>query len=253
MLCLLTLNMNAQEDETVAWINNNLIAIEDANPDSELEIFHKNIPEKFKNAGILGFGEATHNGKEFFDIKAKFFKYLVEHQDVKVFIMEESYPAESGINEWISGGKGDIETIANNFSLMPWRNMEVVNLLEWMRNYNSGKSIEDQIRFYGMDIQYVGNINQEIRDFVIEHKIPVNEEFLSVVDSCSDKKIDYKNQTDWADIQIPKLKEIEGIILDFQKENKLDKQQEFDSIIRALHYLINYTYYVQHSRSEVRY
>jgi hypothetical protein len=28
--------------------------------------------------------------------------------------MEESYQAESGINEWISGGKGDIKTIAKN-------------------------------------------------------------------------------------------------------------------------------------------
>lgn len=252
ILCFFTLNINAQEVETINWINNNLIAIEDPNPDSELKIFDKNIPDKFKNANIFGFGEATHHGKEFFNIKAKFFKYLVEHHDVKVFIMEESYPAESGINEWISGGKGDIKTIADNFSLMPWRNKEVVNLLEWMRNYNLGKSTDDQIRFYGMDIQVVSNINQGIRDFVKEHNIPVSEELLSIVDSCANKKIDYSKSTDWADIQIPKLKKIEQIIIDSQPTSITEKNEEFVSVIRALNYLIKFTYYLQHSRSEVR-
>jgi erythromycin esterase len=33
--------------------------------------------------------------------------------------MEESYQAESGINEWISG-KGDIKTIAKNFNIGFW-------------------------------------------------------------------------------------------------------------------------------------
>ncbi len=252
MLCLSTLHISAQEDETVKWINNNLIAIEDANPDSELKIFHENIPEKFKYASIFGFGEATHDGKEFFDIKAKYFKYLVEHQDVKVFIMEESYPAESGINEWISGGKGDIKTIAKNFSLRPWYNKEVVNLLAWMRNYNLGKSTDDQIRFYGMDIQVVSDIDQEIRDFVKEHDIPVSDELLSVVDSCTSKKIDYTRPTDWADIQIPQLEKIEQIILNSQKNSNKIEDEEYFAVVRALSYLKKYTYYVQHSRSEVR-
>jgi erythromycin esterase len=33
--------------------------------------------------------------------------------------MEESYQAESGINEWISGGK-EIKTIAKNFNIGFW-------------------------------------------------------------------------------------------------------------------------------------
>lgn len=251
ILFLLSTHINAQS-ETVNWINNNLIEIEDASPDSELEIFDENIPAKFANARIYGFGEATHHAKEFFDLKAKFFKYLVETQGVKVFIMEESYPAESGINEWISGGEGDPETIAENFSIIPWSNQEVVNLLAWMRTYNLDKPEGEQIRFYGMDIQNVFNINLDIRDFVSKYGIPVREELLAVIDSCANKKVDYEKSTDWADTQIPRLREMEQVLFDYGQETDPSYQKDLTSVLRALNYLIKYTYYVQHSRSEVR-
>jgi erythromycin esterase len=242
----------AQDQKAVSWINENAIKIEDANPDTKLTIFNNNIPKKFAEAKIFGFGEATHHGKEFFDIKAKFFKYLVENQGVKVFIMEDSYTSEAGINEWISGGNGNVESIAENFSIAPWYCKEVVNLLEWMRNYNLTKSKEEQIRFYGMDIQHVKKINQEIRNLVEKYNIPVSEELLKVVDNCVEKEVKYNASTDWAEIQTPKLKKIDSILLDFKKGIKDENIDEFDSAIRALNYLSQYTYLVQNNYTQDR-
>ncbi|MGO3183871.1 MAG: erythromycin esterase family protein [Aequorivita sp.] len=244
---LISFQIYGQNDKVVSWINDNAIKIEDANPDTKLSIFNDNIPHKFAEAKIFGFGEASHHGKEFFDIKAKFFKYLVETHNVKVFIIEDSYPSEAGINEWISGGEGNVETIAENFSIAPWYCKEVVNLLKWMRNYNLTKTKDQQIRYYGMDIQNVENINQEIRDLVKNHNIPVSEELLLIVDKCAEKNIEYNESTDWADIQIPKLNEIEGILLDFRKGIKDKNIDDFNSAIRALNYLKKYTYYVQNN------
>ncbi|WP_026729859.1 erythromycin esterase family protein [Flavobacterium denitrificans] len=242
----------AQDDKAVSWINENAIKIEDANPNTNLTIFSNNVPQKFADAKVFGFGETTHQGKEFFNIKAKFFKYLVETQNIKVFIMEDSYTSEAAINEWISGGKGNAATIAYNFSIGFWNCKEVVNLLEWMRNYNLGKSKDDQIRFYSMDIQNVKKINQEIRNLVTKYNIPVSEELLLVADSCAEKKVDYTGKTDWADIQTPKLNEIESILLDFRKKIEPENVDEFNSAIRALNYLSQYTYYVQNPLSKVR-
>lgn len=242
----------AQDDKVVSWINENAIKIEDANPNTSLTIFNNNIPQKFADAKIFGFGESTHQGKEFFDIKAKFFKYLVETQNVKVFIMEDSYTSEAGINEWISGGKGNAETIANNFSIGFWYCKEVVNLLEWMRNYNLNKTKDEQIRFYGMDIQNVKKINQEIRNLVTKYNIPISEDLLLVVDNCVEKEVKYSGKTDWADIQIPKLNKVESILLDFRKGIKNENIDEFNSAIRALNYLSKYTYYVQNNYSHIR-
>ena len=242
----------AQNQKAVNWINENAIKIEDANPDTNLTIFSNNIPQKFADAKIFGFGETTHQGKEFFDIKAKFFKYLVENRGIKVFIIEDSYTSEAGINEWISGGKGNAETIANNFSIGFWYCKEVVNLLEWMRNYNLNKTKDEQIRFYGMDIQDVKKINQEIQNLVKKYNIPISEELLLVVDNCVEKEVKYAGKTDWADIQIPKLNKIESILFDLRKGIKNENIDEFNSAIRALNYLSKYTYYVQNHHSQDR-
>lgn len=249
---LLTLQINAQKDKTVDWINNNLIEIENADPDSELEIFDQNIPEKFKSAQIFGFGETTHHGKEFFNIKAKFFKYLVRHQSVRAFLLEESYPAESGINEWISGGKGDVKTIADNFSIVPWRTQEVVDLLKWMRSYNLNKPKNEQIHFYGIDIQNVQGINKKLRNFAKKHNLKIDENLLSVVDRCVNKKVDYNATTDWADQNNPGLQKIKNIILDSFSKSSGEINNETKDIIRALDYLKAYTFYVQNPKSKVR-
>ena len=237
--------MNSQGQETIDWINNNSIEIEDANPNSELKIFEKNTPDKFVNAKIYGFGEASHNTKEFFDLKAKFFKHLVKTQGLKTFIMEESYQAESGINEWISGGNGNIKTIARNFNVPFWQRYEIVNLLQWIRNYNSDKPKEDQIRFYGMDIQIGKNINQKIRDYLDTNKIAIDIELLIIADSCSNKKIDFSKKDIWWKIQTPKLKELKQQIQNITTEN-----EEHKSLIRSLNYLISYTEYASLIKDE---
>ena len=237
--------VNGQNNKTVKWINENAIEIEDANPDSELKTFKENTPTKFANAKIYGFGEASHNTKEFFDLKAKFFKYLVKTQGLRTFIMEESYQAESGINEWISGGKGDIKTIAKNFNIGFWQRYEIVNLLQWMRNYNLNKARENQIRFYGMDIQIGKNINQEIRDYLDTNKITIDKKLLTLTDSCSNKKIDFRKKDSWWKIQIPKLKALKQQIQNIKTEN-----EEHKSLIRSLNYLISYTEYASLVKDE---
>lgn len=177
---------------------------------------------------------------------------MVENQGVKVFIMEDSYNSEAGINEWISGGKGDAKTITKNFNIGFWYCEEVVNLLEWMRSYNLNKPKDEQIRFYGMDIQVVKNINKEIRDLVINYNITISEELLLTVDKCMEKKVEYMKSNNWADTQIPKLIEVENVLVDYKKNIKNENSIEFNSAIRALNYLIKYTYYVQNNYSQDR-
>lgn len=50
IICILSLPINAQDNEIINWINNNAIKIEDADPDTELLEFRENIPTKFANA-----------------------------------------------------------------------------------------------------------------------------------------------------------------------------------------------------------
>lgn len=159
--------------------------------------------------------------------------------------MEESYQAESGINEWISGGKGDIKTIAENFNIGFWNTKEIVNLLQWMREYNKGKSQEEKIQFYGMDIQIGKNLNQEIREFVDNTEISVDEKLLAIADSSANKKIDYGKEETWWQIQLPKLNELKQQILNSNIESN-----EYKQVLRSLDYLISYTEYASLVKEE---
>ncbi len=246
---LFSFQIRTSEEETINWINENAIAIEDANPDSELVEFGSKAPAKFKAAKVFGFGEATHNSKEFFDLKAKFFKHLVRTQGVKAFIMEDAYQAEKGINEWISGGAGDKESIANNFLIGFWYTEEIVNLLAWMREYNQDKPNEEQVRFYGMDMQYGKSIDQELKDFVRTSKLKVDEGTLKAVEACASKMLMQGKTDQWADNYLPELRSLEDLLIN--QESNLDPIQR-DDALRSLNYLMQYTEYVQNTVTAVR-
>lgn len=236
---LLPILLISQNSETIDWITKQAIEIEDAEPDTALDIFTEHTPAAFDNAKIYGFGEASHNTKEFFNLKAKFFKHLVETQDVKTFIMEESYQAEAIINEYISGGEGDIKTVASSFSIGFWRTKEVLNLITWMRTYNLNKPKSEHIRFYGMDVQLATKLNQEIRSFVTAHNLTVDEKLLATADSCANKVIDYSVNDGWWKDQINSLRTLKQQILNLKPDSTVYKATS----LRSLDYLISYTTY----------
>ncbi|MEB2787302.1 erythromycin esterase family protein [Algoriphagus persicinus] len=253
LVVILTFKSYAQNHETIDWINKNSIEIEDADPDSKLIGFSNNVPEKFKNAKIFGFGELSHDGKEYFNIKAKFFKHLVENYGVRSFIMEAGYQAESSINEWITGTNDDISAIGRPFQIGFWYSEEVFNLLKWMRIYNLNRPEEDQIKFYGMDVQSGKNLNCEVRSFIENYGIPVQPDLLITLDKCSEKPIDYSSgASGWADVQAPNLVELQNQINSYQRENQLTNLREFELVTRSIDVLIRYTQYVQDPLSEVR-
>lgn len=246
---LFSILLNAQPNNPIAWININAIAIEDANPNNPLGEFGSKAPEKFNNALLYGFGEASHHGREFFNLKAKFFKYLVEKRGVRIFILEECIQAEKGINEWIGGGEGNRETIAANFNIMPWRCREVVDLLEWMRHYNMGRVKEDQIRFYGMDIQNGKGLNLEIRRFAKAHHIDIDEKFLAAADSCAERPFSHKDNSKWAAEQLPQLEKIEAALLQYSPQTD---EAEYKQALRAFYDLKYYIEYLQTPKTNIR-
>lgn len=251
-LLLFFVNAKAQNNDVVSWINTNAIIIEDAKPDTQLTAFSQNVPQKFKDARVFGFGEASHHGKEFFDLKAKFFKYLVEHQGVRVFIMEESYQAEHGINDWITGGSGDKASVLKNFGHYLWQTNEVFELLEWMRNYNQGKARKDQLRFYGVDNQMGYDINKMLRSYIQKQYIKIDESMLAAADSCSAAQFGKVVVKEWGKKMLPKLQQIKQVL----EQNKQDliaaDVHGYNNMMRGIERLEQYTVYISWPANGVR-
>ncbi|SDJ93329.1 erythromycin esterase [Catalinimonas alkaloidigena] len=107
-------------------------------------------------ASIVGLGEATHGSKEFFEIKHRLFRYLVENFGHRAFGFECDFAESLYFDTYVTTGAGDLtQLMRTKMHFWIWKTTEVRALLEWMRQYNAGKTEEDQIHFYGFDCQQI--------------------------------------------------------------------------------------------------
>ncbi|GAA2797849.1 erythromycin esterase family protein [Crossiella cryophila] len=103
-------------------------------------------------ATVVGLGEATHGSHEFFAMKERVFRYLVQEKGFRAFALEMSWPAGLKINEFLQTGNGDARAIAKEtLSGSPWDREEFVSLIEWMREHNR-RNPGRTVHFVGDDL-----------------------------------------------------------------------------------------------------
>ncbi|NUW41383.1 erythromycin esterase family protein [Nonomuraea rhodomycinica] len=89
------------------------------------------------DAGVVGLGEATHGSHEFFTMKERVFRYLVEEKGFTTFALELSWSAGLVIDDYLQTGRGNAREIAKEtLAGSPWDREEFVSLIEWMRDHN---------------------------------------------------------------------------------------------------------------------
>ncbi|MFF0308717.1 erythromycin esterase family protein [Streptosporangium sp. NPDC004379] len=89
------------------------------------------------DAEVVGLGEATHGSHEFFTMKERVFRYLVEKKGFTTFALELSWSAGLQIDDYLQTGRGNAREIAKKaLAGSPWDREEFVSLIEWMRDHN---------------------------------------------------------------------------------------------------------------------
>ncbi|MYV99392.1 erythromycin esterase family protein [Streptomyces sp. SID3343] len=105
-----------------------------------------------RDAEVVGLGEATHGSHEFFTMKERVFRYLVEEKGFTTFSLELSWSAGLLIDEYLHSGKGDARTVAKEtLAGSPWDREEFVSLIRWMREYNRRHPYRT-VHFMGADV-----------------------------------------------------------------------------------------------------
>jgi erythromycin esterase len=111
--------------------------------------------------GIVGdayfvcLGESRHDVSEFFQVKHRIFRFLVEEMGFTVFLLEAGLPYCRSINQYIQGGEGDPEALLSGMGYWAlWDTKEMLNLVKWMREYNLDPAHDPKLSFYGIDIMY---------------------------------------------------------------------------------------------------
>ncbi len=110
------------------------------------------LKQILSNRRIVSMGEATHGSHEFFAMKHRMLEFLVKEMGFRVFAIEANFTECRAINDYVLYGKGDAKKVIAGMYFWTWNTTEVLKMVEWMRNYNIGKSLAEQVKFYGFDM-----------------------------------------------------------------------------------------------------
>ncbi|WP_326613687.1 erythromycin esterase family protein [Streptomyces scopuliridis] len=116
------------------------------------------LDKMIRDAKVVGLGEATHSSREFFTMKHRVLRHLVERKGFRTFGLEASWSTGLRLNDYVLHGKGDPRRIMRDEfqdTYLWWNNTEYLELIEWMRGYNRLHP-RDPLRFMGDDFAYAG-------------------------------------------------------------------------------------------------
>ncbi|MER6300540.1 erythromycin esterase family protein [Kitasatospora sp. NPDC001539] len=104
------------------------------------------------DAKVVGLGEATHGSHEFFAMKQRLFRYLVEEKGFTAFALETSWSSGLQIDAYVQGGPGDARQVVKDaLGGSPWDREEFADLIAWMREYNRSHP-KNPVHFVGDDL-----------------------------------------------------------------------------------------------------
>ncbi|MFB1045345.1 erythromycin esterase family protein [Streptomyces chrestomyceticus] len=110
------------------------------------------------DARVVGLGEATHSSHEFFTVKHRVLRYLVEEKGFRAFALEAPWSTGLRLDAYLLRGEGDLKQIMDEEfrgDYRWWNNAEYRDLFRWMRAYNV-KHPKDPVRFVGDDGGFAG-------------------------------------------------------------------------------------------------
>ena len=139
-----------------------------------------------KDKKVVGMGEATHSTREFFNMKAKMFKFLATYCGYRIFTIEATYGGTLKVNDYVLYGKGDVLSAMRGMGYWTWDTEEVKELIEWMRAYNTGKPENEKLKFYGFDPQSYKGPAIALADYVGEFDKQNLEGFLKGISVLTD-------------------------------------------------------------------
>jgi erythromycin esterase len=128
------------------------IPITDTNPTSGTADFVP-LEKIIGEARIVAMGEATHGTREFFQLKHRMLEFLVERVGFTVFAIEANWPESLAVNDYVLNGKGDPAQALAGLYFWTWDTEEVLQMIEWMHNYNQDPRHRKKIKFLGFDMQ----------------------------------------------------------------------------------------------------
>jgi len=116
------------------------------------------LMELVGNRRFVLLGEASHGSHEFYELRARITRRLIEERGFTAVAVEADWPDAYRVNRFVLGDTGDRDAAdaLSDFQRFPgwmWRNLDVVDFTAWLRSFNDAHTDRrDKVRFYGLDL-----------------------------------------------------------------------------------------------------
>ncbi|MEU9045040.1 MULTISPECIES: erythromycin esterase family protein [unclassified Kitasatospora] len=124
------------------------------------------------DATMVGLGEATHGTHEFFTMKQRVLRYLVEEKGFTAFALETSWSSGLRVDDYVQGRTGGDarRLVQETMGGSPWDRQEFADLIDWMRSHNRehpGRPVHfvgDDLDFPSIGDQLFDRVTGYVRD-----------------------------------------------------------------------------------------
>ena len=124
------------------------------------------VGDALDDACIVGLGEATHGTREFFQLKHRIIRHMIERQGLRLVTIETNLPETVPLNDYIVHGEGDPRDALDGTYFWVWRTESVCRFVEWLREFNEDRPLDDRVRLYGIDAQYTAGAVESLSEFL---------------------------------------------------------------------------------------
>ncbi len=121
------------------------------------------------SARLVLIGEASHGTSEFYRMRQRVSRELIERHGFRFIAAEADWPDAAAIDAYIRAGPGaphQPRQIFRRFPTWMWRNAEVLEFVDWLREHND--STDAPAGFYGLDLYSLYDSIGAVLDYLDE-------------------------------------------------------------------------------------
>jgi protein-L-isoaspartate(D-aspartate) O-methyltransferase len=119
-------------------------------------------------ARVVLIGEASHGTSEFYRLRARITRELIEHHHFSFVAIEGDWPDAARIDQYVRHSQEPASewTAFARFPSWMWRNQEVEGFVEWLRSYNARLEPKDMTAVHGLDLYSLYTSIQAVLDYL---------------------------------------------------------------------------------------
>ncbi len=120
------------------------------------------------DARIVLLGEATHGTSEFYRMRARISRELIERKNFSFIAIEGDWPDAARVDHYVRHAqyRPSEWTAFARFPVWMWRNQEMRSFVDWLRNHNAASEVAPKVAFHGLDLYSLYNSIRSVLSYL---------------------------------------------------------------------------------------